>query len=80
MTQFRWLWKGPVWLMSAAMILCVRGYQKFGRPLLPPMCRYEPGCSEYFVLAVKKYGPVRGASAGATRGRRAATTHPEAWV
>ena len=29
MSALRWLWKGPIWLLSAAMILCVRGYQKF---------------------------------------------------
>jgi putative membrane protein insertion efficiency factor len=66
-TALRWLWKGPFWLISATMILCVRGYQKLIRPLLPPMCRFEPGCSEYFILAVKKYGPVVGAAKGAWR-------------
>lgn len=63
----RWLWRGPVWLLAAGLILGVRGYQRLLRPLLPPVCRFEPGCSEYFVLAVKKYGPVRGAMKGAWR-------------
>ena len=38
------------------------------------MCRFQPACSEYFILAVKKHGPICGCakgvwrSAGATRG------------
>ncbi|HJZ58669.1 MAG TPA: membrane protein insertion efficiency factor YidD [Gemmataceae bacterium] len=67
MSALRWLWKAPFWVVSAAMILCVRAYQKLIRPVLPPMCRFEPGCSEYFILAVKKYGPVVGAAKGAWR-------------
>ena len=46
------------------MILFVRGYQKLIRPLLPPMCRFQPGCSEYFILAVKKHGPIYGLREG----------------
>lgn len=67
MNYLRWLWHGPALVLSAAMVLAVRGYQKLIRPLLPPMCRFEPGCSEYFCLAVKKYGPVVGAAKGAWR-------------
>ena len=46
------------------MILFVRAYQKMLRPILPPMCRFEPGCSEYFILAVRKHGPVIGCAEG----------------
>ena len=67
MSALRWVWKGPLWLLAAGMILCVRGYQKLIRPLFPPMCRFEPGCSEYFIGAVRKYGPLRGACKGAWR-------------
>ncbi|MBY0514080.1 MAG: membrane protein insertion efficiency factor YidD [Gemmataceae bacterium] len=67
MSALRWVWKGPVVLVAAVLIVCVRLYQKLIRPVLPPMCKYEPGCSEYFILAVKKYGPVVGAAKGAWR-------------
>ncbi len=67
MRYLRFLWHGPMWLFSAVLIGLVRGYQKCVRPLLPPMCRFEPGCSEYFVLAVKKHGPVFGCAKGAWR-------------
>ncbi|MCS6864429.1 MAG: membrane protein insertion efficiency factor YidD, partial [Gemmataceae bacterium] len=52
MNALRWLWHGPAVALSGLLILLVRGYQKLIRPLLPPMCRFYPGCSEYFILAV----------------------------
>jgi putative membrane protein insertion efficiency factor len=45
----------------------VRFYQVCLRPMLPAVCRFEPSCSEYFILAVNKYGPVRGACKGVGR-------------
>lgn len=54
-------------LMSAFLIAGVRLYQVGVRPLLPPLCRYTPSCSEYFIQAVEKYGAVRGACKGAWR-------------
>ena len=65
--MFRWLWRGPILLVSAVLIGGVRVYQWLIRPLLPPMCRYQPGCSEYFIGAVRKYGPVVGPVKGAWR-------------
>ena len=54
-------------LLATVLIGCVRLYQVVLRPILPPLCRFEPSCSEYFILAVRKYGPVRGAWRGACR-------------
>ncbi len=65
--MIRWLWRGPAVALSAVLIAGVRGYQYAIRPLLPPMCRFTPGCSEYFILAVRKYGPLRGAAKGVWR-------------
>ena len=62
-----WLWRGPALAVSGVLIFFVRGYQMLIRPLLPPVCRFQPGCSEYFVLAVRKYGPVIGAAKGTWR-------------
>lgn len=55
------------YLLSSLLIFGVRGYQVCIRPLLPPMCRYQPSCSQYFILAVQKYGPMNGACRGALR-------------
>jgi len=37
------------------------------RPILPPSCIYQPGCSEYMILAVQKYGPWKGVRKGLWR-------------
>jgi uncharacterized protein len=49
------------------LIAIVRGYQLLIRPLLPPACRFQPSCSQYFILAVRKHGPVRGTARGLWR-------------
>jgi putative membrane protein insertion efficiency factor len=54
-------------LFSAFLVAWVRCYQCCVRPLLPSVCRFEPNCSEYFILAVHKYGPLRGACKGVGR-------------
>ena len=53
--------------LSGALIGGVRLYQVGLRPILPAMCRFHPSCSEYFIEAVRKYGPLRGACKGAYR-------------
>ena len=53
--------------ISEMLVLGVRGYQFCIRPILPATCRYQPSCSEYFILAVRKYGPVSGAWRGVKR-------------
>lgn len=50
--------------LAAILIWPVRFYQAAISPMLGPKCRYTPTCSEYFILAVKKYGPFRGALKG----------------
>ena len=49
------------------LILPVRLYQVCISPLLPAVCRFHPSCSEYFILAVQKHGPLRGACKGVWR-------------
>ena len=58
---------------SAFLIAGVRTYQVCIRPILPSVCRFEPSCSEYFIEAVRKYGPFRGAYRGV---RRICRCHP----
>ena len=57
----------PARALTALLILGVRGYQLVVRPWLPPACRFVPGCSEYFILAVEKHGPVCGGAKGVWR-------------
>jgi len=54
-------------VVSGLVILPVLFYQICLRWMLPTLCRYQPSCSEYFILAVRKYGPVFGAWKGICR-------------
>jgi uncharacterized protein len=54
-------------LLGQLVILPVRFYQVAIGPMLPKVCRYQPSCSEYFIQAVRKYGPVRGSIKGVWR-------------
>jgi putative membrane protein insertion efficiency factor len=53
--------------LTTFLIAGVRAYQICLRPVLPAVCRFEPSCSEYFIGAVNKYGPVHGAYKGVGR-------------
>jgi putative membrane protein insertion efficiency factor len=49
------------------LILPVRFYQLVLGPLLPKVCKFHPSCSDYFIQAVEKYGPLRGSAKGMWR-------------
>jgi putative membrane protein insertion efficiency factor len=55
------------YLLAAFLVGGVRAYQAMLRPILPTVCRFQPSCSEYFIEAVYKYGPLRGAGKGIYR-------------
>jgi hypothetical protein len=61
---------------AALLIALVRFYQYCLRPALPAMCRFQPSCSEYFIQAVRRYGPMRGAWKGVSRICRCHPWHP----
>jgi hypothetical protein len=63
-------------VLESILILAVRGYQIMLRPLLPSCCRFTPSCSEYFIGAVRKYGPLRGPWKGICRIARCHPWHP----
>lgn len=46
--------------MTRVLLFLVKVYQYLISPMLTPSCRYTPTCSEYAVLALKKYGAVKG--------------------
>jgi putative membrane protein insertion efficiency factor len=43
----------------SVVLVLVRGYQIFVRPVLPPACRFIPSCSEYYRQALVNVGLVR---------------------
>jgi len=52
---------------SLVMIALVRLYQFTLSPFFRGSCRFQPGCSEYFIGAVRKYGAVSGSARGVWR-------------
>lgn len=61
------LWRWIRWLMESILIGGVGAYRLVIRPFLPPSCRYTPSCSEYFIQAVRKHGPICGSAKGVWR-------------
>ncbi len=59
--------------ISWLLITAVRCYQAVLGPLLGGSCRFSPTCSQYFILAVEKHGPLRGGWKGV---RRILRCHP----
>jgi putative membrane protein insertion efficiency factor len=58
---------GPGRIVSRFIIAVVRLYQSAISPLLKPRCRFLPTCSQYFIEAVEKRGPIRGIGLGVWR-------------
>ena len=53
----------PARQLSASMYLfMVEQYQQYGRPLLHGyiVCRFQPSCSVYSIMAVKRHGFING--------------------
>ena len=46
--------------MSKVAILLLKIYKKLLSPLLPPVCRFTPTCSEYAMEAFARHGFFRG--------------------
>ncbi|WP_448588608.1 membrane protein insertion efficiency factor YidD [Thermocrinis sp.] len=46
--------------MKRLTVSFIRFWQVFISPLYPPSCRYYPTCSNYALMAVEKYGVLRG--------------------
>jgi uncharacterized protein len=54
-------------VLTFLVLVPVYFYHLIIGPLLPKMCRFSPSCSNYFIEAVKKYGPVLGSLKGLGR-------------
>src|ERR1700751_3390271 len=62
----------PTWA-ARLLIVPVIGSRRFISPLLPPVCRFAPSCSEYALEALRVHGAVRGLWLAV---RRLARCHP----
>lgn len=49
------------------IILPIKFYQVFIRPLKQPCCRFYPSCSEYTLIAIRQSGVFKGLKLGICR-------------
>lgn len=47
-------------LTARFFIYLIKGYKLFISPVLPPVCKYYPTCSDYAIKAITYYGPFKG--------------------
>ncbi len=47
-------------MITRALILLTRGWQKGPSRVLPPSCRFQPSCSAYAITALRRYGALKG--------------------
>ena len=52
--------------MRYVLVGLIRVYQKFSR-LMPPVCRFNPSCSEYTRQAILRHGSLKGTWLGVCR-------------
>ena len=68
----RWIRLSP----ARCVIGLVRGYQRILSPIFGGQCRFYPTCSQYFILAVEKYGVISGSLRGVWRILKCQPFHP----
>jgi putative membrane protein insertion efficiency factor len=54
-------------MIAHMMRWMIKGYQNLISPLLPPMCRFHPSCSQYAVEALEVHGGLSGAVLAGSR-------------
>jgi uncharacterized protein len=62
--------------VKAFLLALVRLYRRYLSPLKAPTCRFEPTCSGYALVAVERFGPVRGSWLTVRRILRCHPFHP----
>lgn len=56
--------------LSSILIFIVECYQLLAPTKTRMKCRFEPSCSQYMILAIKKYGAIKGLIKGIKRLKR----------
>jgi putative membrane protein insertion efficiency factor len=47
-------------MMARGLMLLVRGYQVTFGSVMPPVCRFQPTCSNYAMEALERHGAFKG--------------------
>ena len=63
-------------LVADLMVWTIRGYQHLISRYTPPSCRFTPTCSQYALVAVGRFGALRGGWMAALRILRCHPFHP----
>lgn len=63
-------------MITAVLRAVIRAYRWFVSPLVGPVCRFHPSCSEYAEQALTRHGAVRGSWLAARRLCRCGPWHP----
>ena len=61
--------------LKKAVLCSIKIYQHFAPDKIRRKCRFEPSCSQYMILAIEKYGLIKGMSMGVKRLKRCNIKH-----
>ncbi|WP_310149285.1 membrane protein insertion efficiency factor YidD [Luteimonas sp. 3794] len=63
-------------MIARLLIFLLQGYKRFISPLLGPRCRFHPSCSSYAMVAIARFGVLRGGWLALRRLSRCHPLHP----
>lgn len=62
--------------MKTLLLIILRFYKRFISPMLGQNCRFSPTCSEYAIIAIDRYGALKGTGLALKRIGRCHPFHP----
>ena len=63
-------------MIARLLMLLIRGYQRTLSPLIGPVCRFSPSCSNYMLVCIQRFGAWKGLWLGTRRLARCHPFHP----
>ncbi|MFM2132805.1 MAG: hypothetical protein RL156_86 [Bacteroidota bacterium] len=62
--------------MKTLLLIILRFYKRYISPMLGQNCRFSPTCSEYAIIAIDRYGALKGTGLALKRIGRCHPFHP----